>query len=461
MSEYLHRIESMARSLLETHQSQSEHRTAIVTDATSLISNLVPDVEATGTNNPLQEMLFERALRLFEDGHRDGNAFSATLKKPTLLAALLGAIEYTGDIRDIPLINDPNALAVALKLASENWSSRFEPKILRLVLSHHLTLQDDDYIAVVSIVRKMLDSFQGTDQITNRFKTALIDSEQLQQFVSGKEIIDPIVYLESTGFRSRDLYGQFTQAFVLAWISSSGSDAKVDLKIVERLTEYSGDAEYRTVLWAHAVQMYAKHPNQWDSVFPQAISRLPGVGSSAMWKIQQRYLLSYQIVLDSARSLLKRWLNREMSRAFFDHLRFHQDRKKFWEPYVENAQSVRIAASREVVSRMLSRSVNPEHLRDRYIRGLGDTPALIIEGATRLFIEFGEEGNATYAYQKDIGEQIVGRIRGRSIKELKNTSLTGTMRFEAYRQNRNVRLLHHDGWEKVYRRIFRLTGEFE
>lgn len=468
MSRSVIRIEVRAKGVLRIDEKRNSQRLSTINAAAERISKLLPGVEGQATTSVIQDLLFERALQLFEEGRRAGNHFSPLFEQSRLLAALLGALEYKGTIRDVPIIDDPESLEQLLMLVDRYMNPRLLSGVVQLLLNHYLTLQGPSYAVARKGCSALLDQVASNGYTTSHgmgilteLGSALLHKSRLERYVQNHPSPDPLKYLEAIGFSSRDLHGQFTQAFALAWIAGSSSDTRPNTEMIRRLSGYSGDAEYKTVLWAHTVMAYEKQPDAWDTVFPKILVELPDFSNTALWRIKQVYLSSYQIVLDSARALLQRWLNREMSRSFFDYLRFNQDRKKFWEQYVEKAQSVRIAASTEVIDRMLSRSVNPRYLRGQYIPCLGAVPVLIIEGNTRLFIEFGEENHATYVYQRDTGEEMINRVRYQSILHLKQTALPITSNYDDYRRNRNVRLRHHPTWVNDYRKILELSGEFK
>lgn len=468
LSKAVVQIEAEAKKTLRFDEVRHANRQENVNAAIGLLSNLFPEVAGGERKSAIAELLFERALILFEEGRSAGNVFSSAFEEFPLLDALLSAVEYQGTIREVPIIEDYESLEQVFQLAELHWNSRLADRIIQLLIHRYLTLQVSSYKSVLIKSTLLLKNvMQAQDrgikkgQILRQLNSALWNQANLKSHIKNRQITDPIKYLSSIGFSSQDLHGEFIQAFSLAWIVALPSREKPSTEMITHLNSHVGNAEFRMVLWAHLVVKYENNQTNWDVIFPKIMSELPDFGNTALWRVTQPHLESYQVVLDAARGLLQRWLNRELSRSFFDYLRFNYDRKKFWENYVDRARSVRIMASSEIITRILSQNSNATHMRRHFISGLGNVPALIIEGKTRLFIEFGEAGNATFAYQKETGEQMINQTRHRDIKFLKDTNLPFSSTHRNYKKNLNTRLRHAGSWEKDYRNILELSGEFK
>lgn len=472
MSDTLRRIEGGLESRLALPKDHEIVSHARLANAIELLSNMVK-VDEPANGKPLSDnrvLMLEKAIELFDEGRANGNTFSDILTSGPMLAALVGGVEFQGESRQYAILESEDDMRAVAELVSENPTKRVIENVCELFLKRFMRLQLPSFKTVARTLHQAVSDNRNLLSDAREFQRgyvpelgdALFVRSELDARVARQRISDPIQYMRSIGLSGRHLYGEWSQALVLGWLANGGMAETLSPKYVSQLAEYSGNHEYRVVIWASYVfGMNGRADNATlDTCYAAVLEALPDLDNSALFAIEDPSLEPYQVIVDEARGMLRRWINRRILDLYSDQILFDKDRQEFWKSYIENALSVRVAADRFVLRQIGNRLGVSGAAISRNIPVVGGDTALVIEGRTRLFIEIGAAGNATYAYQKTEGERMVERARGRGAEAFKRTSLPGTTKMDTYRRNPNVRLLHHIGWQRDYRRILNATGEF-
>ncbi|MCK4618540.1 MAG: hypothetical protein KAT52_01205 [Desulfobacterales bacterium] len=162
--------------------------------------------------------------------------------------------------------------------------------------------------------------------------------------------------------------------------------------------------------------------------------------------------------LNKARKVLNQWLANKFIYLFFDKIAMDQDRKEFWNRYIDYVTNFKIYMDN---ARLWSFKYNNQDIEPAILncklgqlRGGGNTSSFVLEIKNYNFVEFSQTGGACYIYKAknelkpDLSKETITLSL---LKHPDNRKLAVRTDAQYYRLREEGRVRHHKGWQRGFK----------
>ncbi len=158
--------------------------------------------------------------------------------------------------------------------------------------------------------------------------------------------------------------------------------------------------------------------------------------------------------LNKARKVLNQWLANKFIYLFFDKIAMDQDRKEFWNRYIDYVTNFKIYMDNTRLwnFKYNNQDIEPAILNCKLgqLKGGGNTSSFVLEIKNYNFVEFSHTGGACYIYKA--GSELKPDASSKTItlsqlKHLDNRKWAVRTDAQYYRFCEEGRVRHSKGWQ--------------
>lgn len=413
--------------------------------------------------NPIDDMeesRLEEALLSFEKAVETGNVDRFAEKRRNLKYLASGlAFPFDDDNRSL-LFSDN--FKVALEILHRHWRDRYLRGIVRAYAEQYRELSSrwgKHSQLLRDFIGERLSKYEGKHPFLQAVKQNhdfFVISNGPQFFgdeLAGKTD-EPNSYLQHMGFPRPFLATAFFVETFIHYVTAGGKLSTVTFEDFVDSFQEIGDFEQKRALLSHCI-VKGKDTDDAGLLMRLKEVALEEVGDptvSGTWSVPSNATERERKVVQNAGEVLRTWLNGDLINAFFDGHYVDPDRRNFWRKYLRSIPDVKIAATWATkASLQRDERASDRLLKTRFIELKSGTPLIIFRVGDHYILEFGENGNACYAYRAN--EDLERKLQKRFLRNgetLKNTSLPKIGKFGTDRRDEG-RLYHHVGWQGEFR----------
>lgn len=302
--------------------------------------------------------------------------------------------------------------STAISIIEKYWRKNMLQKIIYALLRNWLKLISDhqkNYRLLVEFIGTKLDFYTGNNKllefmITNRelFLNADGSINFVSKYLLGSK--DPIADILASGIPSQYLFLEYFNEVFYAYFTINNKNIILEFGIIERIVKTRVNKDAKRVVIAKIINSVSETVDYKDKLLSLAVQEIGDPGISSDWLIEDRLLLKYSNEVETAKQILNLWINNEIVELFFSQLAFYPERKDFWKRYIKLIPNIKLSGKRDVLESLSVNKKISSFIKSRFIIANGGNPVLLFVVNNYLLVEYSEQGNAFYAYNKNSEE---------------------------------------------------------
>ncbi|MFQ3579300.1 MAG: EH signature domain-containing protein, partial [Bacteroidales bacterium] len=467
--EILQDLKTLAPYPKQTYKIEMEAE-RILKQSIKEIDGLVQSLPISKTQEAVDDI--EEALKEFWLANQQGISAVLSLSPKTLKRVLSGLVYYFDQFLSNP--GARNNLSQALRHTLRGIYTR---PLLKVLLEKWSTLKqkDPEYLDTLCILcRRSLTEGKTKIKLFLYFKNHLDllrrDIGPIQIVAEmGLHVQDMFKYLEDLGFSPYIIYNyEFFEEIVLYYHERLYNKKHTiqEPYTQQLLNDYlpNFSEKVQVIVLSFLIKQLEEFSQAVaDQIISYALRQFGDPLVSYKWSVTENKYKKYEPYLEEAKKHVLSRLNKEILTLFFQNLAGDKERKDFWLYYLKSFLDIKIAATMEEKTRILSNTslADKKDIIDaRFIPIYFGPPVILIRVDERIIVEFSELGNATYVYfvnNRKIKWFLDDSNKYRRSYKLKDTSVS-TLTYQTMTspyKEKEFRVIHnslHRGWQTFYKK---------
>jgi len=407
------------------------------------------------SNDKIQEavLLFNRAFQ-----SNDFKVFNERRKKYLKILSHYEALSYSDDkiISNTKKVN---------WLCSE-WEKLNNDRLIFNLTYTILHCWNEDIESNLSKIQKIVNhliAHRDSDNLKydkfETFKNYIKYKVNLNSAYENIAVSEQLNFLINNGFEDRILQTQYFKALIIAYSSNVFDGKKETINSFINHLKRIDDRDVFRICIAKGILGIEKTKSKGYQEYYKAWA-MKYIGDPllyAKWTINKPIFQEHQSTLNTARSILEKWINEVFISAFFDAM-YAQQRGQFWLKYLNKIKDVKILGSLSYLQRMKNMNKSASGYLDnkegtRFQRTNDNSLACaLIYFENHIITLFSDEGYAVYCKLKNspTGHKFVFHS---SVNQLRDGSfqLAYQTNYESiYNVKNEGRMFHREFWESHF-----------
>lgn len=408
------------------------------------------------SNDKIQEavLLFNRAFQ-----SNDFNVFNERRKKYLKILSHYEALSYSND-KIISHVGKVNWLCT-------EWEKLNNDRLIFNLTYTILHSWSEDIESSLSKIQKTVNQLIANRDADNlkydkfeSFKNYINYKVNLNSAYDNIAVSEQLNFLINNGFEDRILQTQYFKALIIAYSSIVFDGKKETINSFINHLKRIDDRDVFRICIAKGILEIEKTKSKGYQEYYKAWA-MKYIGDPllyAKWTISKPIFQEHQPILNSARSILEKWINEVFISAFFDAM-YAQQRGQFWLKYLDKIKDVKILGSRYFLQRMkqINKSAS-SYLEHRFkITGDNELACVVMYFNNHVITLFSNEGFAAICKLKTNPTVPEYKYYG-SVRDLVDGSFPMAYRSSyghIYEVRNEGRLRHHpeDSWHEHFSRF--------